>query len=115
MVNENGQKSLQWGIERVKRLQIDMREAGLFSCRGEKGFDSVCVCFPQAKADTAHDLERDLLSFPAVSALNCSVRTCLSFVDRLLQSLRANNQPSQSARHSSVRSNGVGCVPVSSS
>jgi len=78
-------------------------------------FDSVCVYFSQAQADTAHNPKRDLLSVAAVNDLNCSVRTCLSFVDRSLRSLRANNQPNQSARHSRVKSTGGGCVPVNSS
>jgi hypothetical protein len=81
------EKRSPWGIQGVKRFEIDMFETGLFSCRVEKEFDSVCVCFPQAQADTAHDLERDLLSFPAVNDLNCNVRTSLSFVDRSLRSL----------------------------
>ncbi len=53
------------------RLQVEMVQTGLSSCRDEKEFDSVLDCFPQPKPNAGYDLDRDLLNLPAVRGLSC--------------------------------------------
>ena len=63
------------------RLQVEMVQTGLSSCRDEKEFDSVLDCFPQPKPDAGYDLDRDLLHLPTVRGLSCLALAYLSSSD----------------------------------